>query len=165
RERRGLLVSRGCRSASERLGRVASDGAGRTAMATASKAVQAMTGGPSMVRFAPMFTACLGASCSPGASAGSSEGFDGGAIDSTESGSGSATSSGSSGGSSSGGVTNNDASMGTSSGGVFGDSGPCDACAPGAIYVAPNGSDTNPGTLDQPLKTLTKAKALAPLLG
>ena len=57
-------------------------------------------------------------------------------------------------------MTNNDGSMGTSSGGVFGDAGPCDACAPGAIYVAPNGSDANPGTLDQPLQTLTKAKAL-----
>jgi hypothetical protein len=49
---------------------------------------------------------------------------------------------------------------------VVGDAGPCDACAPGAIYVAPNGSDANPGTLDQPLQTLTKAKALVqPLVG
>ena len=124
-----------------------------------------MTGDPSIVRFAPMFAACLLASCSSGASEGSSEGFDGGGIDSSDSGSGSTTSSGSSGGSSAGGVTNDDGSMGTSSGGVFADAGPCDACAPGAIYVAPNGNDANPGTVDRPIQTLARAKALVqPLL-
>ena len=112
-----------------------------------------------------MFAACLLASCSSGASEGSSEGFDGGGIDSSDSGSGSTTSSGSSGGSSAGGVTNDDGSMGTSSGGVFADAGPCDACAPGAIYVAPNGNDANPGTVDRPIQTLARAKALVqPLL-
>lgn len=40
------------------------------------------------------------------------------------------------------------------------DAGPCDACAPSAIYVAPGGNDTNPGTLAQPVKTLTKARSL-----
>ena len=40
------------------------------------------------------------------------------------------------------------------------DAGPCDACAPGAIYVAPGGNDDNPGTLAQPVRTLAKAQAL-----
>ena len=40
-----------------------------------------------------------------------------------------------------------------------------DACAPGAIYVAPNGNDANPGTVDRPIQTLARAKALVqPLL-
>jgi hypothetical protein len=78
--------------------------------------------------------------------------------------SGSTTSSGSSGGSSAGDVTDDGGISGTSSGGVFGDAGPCDACAPGAVYVAPNGSDANPGTFDQPIQTLTKAKALVQAL-
>jgi hypothetical protein len=115
-----------------------------------------MTNGPSTVRLAGMFAACLLGSCSSGSSASSSEGLDSGASgDSGGSGSGSTTSSGSSSGG-----PNDSGGSGTSSGGVVGDAGACDACAPGAIYVAPNGSDANPGTLDQPLRTLTKAKAL-----
>ncbi len=72
------------------------------------------------------------------------------------------TGSGSSVGSSSSGGAADAAADGSSS--VF-DAGPCDACAPGAFYVAPNGSDSNPGTLTRPVKTLTKARSLVqPLL-
>lgn len=46
----------------------------------------------------------------------------------------------------------------TGSGGVTGAGG--GTAVPGAIYVAPNGDDANPGTLAQPLKTVAKARDL-----
>ena len=46
----------------------------------------------------------------------------------------------------------------TGSGGATGAGG--GTSEPGAIYVAPDGDDTNPGTLDQPLKTVAKARDL-----
>ena len=53
-------------------------------------------------------------------------------------------------------------SVGAGAGGVGGASGGSGGSAgtgsAGAIFVAPNGDDTNPGTLAQPLKTLVKAR-------
>jgi hypothetical protein len=60
------------------------------------------------------------------------------------------------GGSGSGGTTPTGGSPGT--GGVAGTGG--SAVASGAIYVAPNGDDSNPGTMAQPLRTVGKARDL-----
>jgi hypothetical protein len=47
---------------------------------------------------------------------------------------------------------------GSGAGGVTGAGG--GTAEPGAIYVSPDGDDGNPGTLDQPLKTIAKARDL-----
>jgi len=52
-----------------------------------------------------------------------------------------------------GGATGSGGSSGATSGGAAG-------AASGSLYVAPNGSDTNPGTMSQPLKTVAKARDL-----
>jgi len=56
--------------------------------------------------------------------------------------------------SSQGGSTGSSGSSGAQSGGAAGSAG----SPTGTLYVAPNGSDTNPGTMAQPLKTVAKAR-------
>lgn len=71
--------------------------------------------------------------------------------------------SGAAGGAATDGGQGYDATTGASSGtasGATADAGQCDACASGAIYVSPNGSDDNPGTLARPVRTLSKVQSL-----
>ncbi len=70
--------------------------------------------------------------------------------------SGSSTSIG--GASNQGGTAGASGSSGTTNGGAT-NCGAAGATS-GALYVAPNGSDTNPGTITQPLKTIAKARDL-----
>jgi len=98
-----------------------------------------------------------------GGSSQGSGGNSGGAGGSSSGGAG--TSGGAGGGDASGGragSTGTGGSAGSSGGGAAGASGGSagtgGATASGAIFVAPNGDDTNPGTLAAPLKTVAKAR-------
>ena len=64
------------------------------------------------------------------------------------------------GGSSLGGASGRGGSSGGSTGGAGGAGTPDGGVTNGAVYVAPGGDDSNPGTLAQPVKTLAKAQAL-----
>ena len=62
------------------------------------------------------------------------------------------------GGTTGGGGTAGGGAAGASGGAGTGGAGTGGASAAGTIFVAPNGDDTNPGTMAQPLKTVAKAR-------
>jgi hypothetical protein len=104
-----------------------------------------------------------GGASSSGSSSGASSSGASSSSGSSSSGSSSSSSSGggsSSGGSSSSGSSSGSASSSGSSSGSSSSSGGSSSGATGAIYVAPDGDDANPGTQDRPLRTVAKARDL-----
>ena len=93
-----------------------------------------------------------------GTTGGASAGSKGGAsqIGGTVASGGTGSGSGATGSGGAGGATGRGGATGTA--GATGAGG--GTAVAGAIYVAPDGDDSNPGTLDQPLKTLAKARDL-----
>ena len=99
-----------------------------------------------------VITSCSGPSA--GSGAGGTTGLGGSGPGGVSGGSGSGSGGGGSGGPGSGGSVATGGAVGS------GGSGGTGGAAGGPIYVSPIGSDTNPGTLAQPVRTLAKAQSL-----